>query len=1271
MLVLADPLSVVHESLLASARAPDLDARLRILAAAAASLTGGPATIVVRDEALEALDAMRAEPGAVPEAWHADRRADGSLGAFGAAAPIRGVVWRKWLRRLHARRARAGGGDGPFVLDLADAWVRRELGEALCGLPAAGMPGSTPDAAATEPASGLILGALAGRDGVVVATLVAEVRGTWPPQPATVQGVELLGQQVTQHVAEARLSRLAGQRAERLQHLQEAGAALARSLDEQEIVRELSRQVLRLVPADGIVVAHPDLERGVVRTAARQVRGLARGRADQPLGAGPLAEAARTGLSVRVDDYDPARSPLAAADDVVGDAGPAGSVLAAPMRVGTQLVGVVAVHAGATHAFRTEHEELLRAVAAQAGTAIANARLFAESEAERRQSEALADVARAVGGSLRIGEVLRLILRHTSALLRAGGACVALQRDDYLHVVAGVGAAGLLSGVHVPVASSMMGRAVRDGRPYISNDVPDDDAHYRPLGRLATLEKAVLVPLVTAQGPIGVIAALNRDADFVDADARVLQRLADHVAVAIVNARLFEEVTTATREWKVAFDAIAAGMVVLDEQGAVVRCNQRAAELVGAPGPKALLGRDFREALGVGAPSLGASDVLAEVSARGETARGTLRMGGGVRRLDVVAAPHPDGGTVVTFDDVTAHHALAERYRLVVETSRDAIVITDLDGRIAFANAAAHELFGRGPELVGIASARLVADGDVAEMARRGALARDGAPQRYEVAVLRPDGTERAVAVASAPLGDVGQVTGVVAMLRDVTEERAASDALAASEARYRELLESADDAIYTLDARGVCTSANGALARFVGLPAPALIGLSSAVYVAPEDLPAVREHFEATLRGEPRRFECRMVSVDGTRRLLSVTHTPLRGADGTARGILAVSRDVTAERERAAALERSEARYERLVESATDAIFTCDAHGRVTSVNHALERAAGRTRAELLGTSWAALLDGDDREAGAALLQAALRGERVRRELRLRDAQGATRVCSVVAAPIVERGAIVGGLAVVRDVTDERRLAEQLMQRERLATVGGLVRGVAHELNNPLASVLALSDLLLADDDAPHDGMAPLGADAVRDAALAIRAEARRASRIIGRLHAFARQRAPERVPTDLNRVLLDALDLRRYALRMQEVDIVVDLDYELPVTWADPIQLQQVLLQLVTTAEQALAEAPTGERRLELRTRRDGERLEVTFRDTGPGYAPESAARLLDPFAGDAPDDAGLAVASAIVREHGGRIRVESAPGAGATLVVELPFVPPPNLGAASVPG
>jgi two-component system NtrC family sensor kinase len=249
--------------------------------------------------------------------------------------------------------------------------------------------------------------------------------------------------------------------------------------------------------------------------------------------------------------------------------------------------------------------------------------------------------------------------------------------------------------------------------------------------------------------------------------------------------------------------------------------------------------------------------------------------------------------------------------------------------------------------------------------------------------------------------------------------------------------------------------------------------------------------------------------------------------------------------------------------------------------------------------------------------------------------------------------------VASLRDVTDERRLVGQLVQREKLAAVGRLVGGVAHELNNPLTALLTLAELLAAEGDGAPD------AGETRELARTLHAEARRAARIACRLLAFAGQRAPSRDVADVNRLLLDAVELRRYALRVQGIDIVLDLDYELPATWGDPHQLQQVFLNLVTNAEQALSLAD-GARRLEARTRREGERLVVAVGDTGPGMSAEEVARVLDPLYSAAPGGAGaglgLSISEGIVREHGGTLTVDTRPGAGATFVVTLPIVEPP---------
>ena len=185
---------------------------------------------------------------------------------------------------------------------------------------------------------------------------------------------------------------------------------------------------------------------------------------------------------------------------------------------------------------------------------------------------------------------------------------------------------------------------------------------------------------------------------------------------------------------------------------------------------------------------------------------------------------------------------------------------------------------------------------------------------------------------------------------------------------------------------------------------------------------------------------------------------------------------------------------------------------------------------------------------------------------------------------------------------------------------------------------------------------------------------QSRRAAKIVSNLLTFARQHHPERTETDVNRVLVDTLELRRYALRVGQVEVELSLDSGVPLTWADPFQIQQVLLNLLGNAEQAL-DGWDGDRRITLRTswsRNDADPIVVAIGDTGPGIPPEQVERIFNPFYTTKPvgqgTGLGLSISDGIVRGHGGRIRVESRPGRGATFYVELPRVAPPDVAAAA---
>jgi PAS domain S-box-containing protein len=1043
---------------------------------------------------------------------------------------------------------------------------------------------------------------------------------------------------------------LAERRAERLQRLQEVSATLSRSLERDDIERELARQVSRMIGCAGVVIARTEGEhaQAVIALHWRDGAITTRESAEPTLAA--ITEVARSGRASRAPTSPAAPS---------GNSAPIHAVLAVPLLVGYKLAAIVAVYGDEADAFGSEEEELLHTIGATAATALVNASLFAESLREKRQSEALASMASAIGASLRLSDVLRLALRHAAAILGTEGASVALRRGDFLHVVGAIGSSEPVQGLYIPIAESESGLAMLDGRSVVVNDVNAAPKAYQRTRELARVRNMVASPLTTAEGAIGVLAVSNRDRDFTIDDVRILERLASQLAVAVSNARLFEEASEATRELSAAFDAIAGGIAVVDSEGYVVRHNARFCALVEVADGGACAGRAFYDLMYRVPTVIEDDDPLGVAIRRREVGRGSVRQAWSGRVYNLVASPHPAGGAVVTLDDVTQFHALTERYRLVVESTTDAIVITSPTGEIEFSNEAAAGLFEQPVPLAGLQLTRLVPSEMVDEVATQVRRALDGEAMRFTGAVMRPNGERRLVSMSLAPIRDGDGVSGLVVSMRDVSDESRARDEVASANARYRNLVEVADDAIYTFDASGVFTSANEACERLLGQSRDMLLGRSIVPMLAPDDVEDVRANFRAAVAGEARRYECRVVRPDGTHRLVSVSNTPIRRGDAVS-GVLGVARDVTDERERAAALERAEALYTRLVESAEDAICTVDEEGNFTSVNRALEHAVGLRREAILGGHFAdALLEGERGEMWLMFAET-LAGQRQRRELRFTYADGRTGIASVLAAPIYEHGRISGALAILRDVTEERSLLEQVVRQDKMAALGELVGGVAHEVNSPLTGILAFAQLLQGDQGG--------NAEESRRALDTIVNEAKRAARIVAKLLTFARQNPPEKMPTELNQVLLDTIELRRYPLKMQQIGLTVEFGESLPVTWADPFQLQQVFINLLSNAEQSLANR-SGERRITVRTERRGDQIVASISDTGSGIAPEHLPHIFNPFYTTKPrgigTGLGLSISFGIVREHGGVLRVLSEPGKGAAFEVALPIIAPPSLG------
>lgn len=232
------------------------------------------------------------------------------------------------------------------------------------------------------------------------------------------------------------------------------------------------------------------------------------------------------------------------------------------------------------------------------------------------------------------------------------------------------------------------------------------------------------------------------------------------------------------------------------------------------------------------------------------------------------------------------------------------------------------------------------------------------------------------------------------------------------------------------------------------------------------------------------------------------------------------------------------------------------------------------------------------------------------------------------------------------------RRTQEQLLQSEKMAAIGQLISGVAHELNNPLTAILGYSQLLSSSEFVNERG-----ADYVDK----LYKQARRTHRIVNNLLSFSRQQKPERLPVRINQVIEDTLSLREYDLRVNNIQIERDLHADLPLTGADAHQLQQVFLNILNNAVDAILErSDRGE--IRVRTSQAEGRIVIEFVDSGPGI--QDTHRVFDPFYTTKPvgkgTGLGLSICYGIITEHGGEITVDNAPGSGAIVTVTLPVLP-----------
>jgi len=580
----------------------------------------------------------------------------------------------------------------------------------------------------------------------------------------------------------------------------------------------------------------------------------------------------------------------------------------------------------------------------------------------------------------------------------------------------------------------------------------------------------------------------------------------------------------------------------------------------------------------------------------------------------------------------------------IFDSITDFIVVHDEGNRVLRVNQSLASLLGVRPaELIGLGMRALVSIA-AASGEQPCPFCRTGMEKSDEY--IHPV-LERTYLVSTSRVrGGMDEGLQTIHVLKDITDRREA-------ERRYRELFDNIQEGIYFSTPSGRFVEVNDALVRMLGYESREellQIDIARDLYLSPEH----RLRFMETVghRGTMRNFEESLRRKDG-----SIVHTlqnafAVRDSQGAILQYRGVMLDITELKAFQAQLQRERDFNTSILNNTQSMILVADTAGLVSYANRRCFEHGNFREKELLGRQLIEFVAAPQRDAMLSAFESVLTGRAVDNlELPMVLADGKLSQFSINLSPMRnERGEVNSIVAVMTDITDAVQLQGKLMHAEKMAAVGQLVSGVAHEVNNPLTAILGFADLLLEEEDVP---------ESARKNLRVIVQEAQRTKTIVQNLLSFARQMPAERRPVQVNSILRRTLQLRSYDFASHGVEVRERLVEPVPDVFGDEQQLQQVFLNILNNAYDAVRES---ERRglIEVETAMVGGTVEVSFRDNGRGI--QFPDRIFDPFfttkeVGKG-TGLGLSICYGIVREHGGDILCHNNQGRpGATFVVRLP--------------
>jgi PAS domain S-box-containing protein len=980
----------------------------------------------------------------------------------------------------------------------------------------------------------------------------------------------------------------------------------------------------------------------------------------------------------------------------LGNIVPPGMLIAAPFRA-SRTQGAILVYPRPLASFTPDEKSLLAAVAGFGGVAIANAELYGTAREQAHELHQLLDISSELGSLGNLDRFMEQFVLRAADFLGFGRAFLALLEDGIFRVRWGA-ERGQTRRLEVALPDSPSTRALLNREVFWCDDasqVPEADME---MAAQWSIKQMLTVPLVGSDGQVlGMFGVLDRvdGAGISQEDIRRSRALAVQVSVALEVTRNLD----LTEQHRLRSEAL---MELALEVNSLLRLPEfsrnfvnRAARMMGASagalavkqessleilalegnqpdaGTQNLLERRLSQAVG---EAIGRQErpILASTAAEllGNELAETLgwsdcilaRFAGASGELAGVLCLANRGKPLSPEDEkllqaAAGHAAIAlENARLFTRMDRanrhwveifdaisDFIVVHDESDNVMRVNRSLADFIGVKPqELIGVNMSALLSMDQGAPL-RSCPFCRGGqdSPDEY----LHPALGSTYLVSTSRVHGANSEGMQTIHVLKDITDRREA-------ERRYRELFGNIQEGLFFSTPQGAFIEVNEALVRVLGYSSREdllQVDVRRQVYSSMERY----QQFAAQMQqhGVVRNHEETLRRRDGSPVHVLINAFAVKDAHGRITQYRGLMLDISDLKAYQSELQRERDFSGKILNNTQSLILVADTGGLVSYANRRWQD-MGYEQKQVLGAPIENLVAPARRAALKNAFHATLSGLQVDNlDLHILRGDGRIGQFSVNLSPMRdEQGTVTSIVVVMSDVTDAATLQAKLMHAEKMAAVGQLVSGVAHEVNNPLTAILGFADLLMENEDLP---------EAARKDLRVILQEAQRTKQIVQNLLSFARQMPPQRKPVDLNSILRRTLQLRAYDFQSHGVEVIEQLDQDLPFVIGDSHQLQQVFLNIVNNAYDAVRE--TGRpARIEIATHPQNGFVEVSFRDNGHGISHPD--RIFDPFfttkeVGKG-TGLGLSICYGIVHEHGGEILCHNNAGAeGATFTVRLP--------------